>query len=79
MVVMLNILQMQVMRAKLEVHKFAEVSVAIKIDPFRLFLQKYHTRKFEKGEIILVQGETPECTYVIKNGAIKTYNLTSHG
>lgn len=53
--------------------------MAIKIDPFRLFLQKYHTRKFEKGEIILVQGETPDCTYVIKKGVVKTYNLTSQG
>lgn len=53
--------------------------MAINIDPFRLFLQKYHIRKFEKGEIILVQGETPECTYVIKKGVVKTYNLTSQG
>jgi CRP-like cAMP-binding protein len=53
--------------------------VAIKIDPFRVFLQKYHTRKFEKGEIILVQGETPDTTFVIKKGVVKTYNLTSLG
>ena len=53
--------------------------MAISIDPFRLFLQKYRTRKFEKGEIILVQGETPECMYVIKKGVVKTYNLTSGG
>lgn len=55
------------------------VRVPIKIDPFRVFLQKYHTRKFEKGEIILVQGETPDCTYVIKKGVVKTYNLTAAG
>lgn len=53
--------------------------MAITIDPFRLFLLKYHTRKFEKGEIILVQGETPDCVYVIKKGVVKTYNLTSQG
>ena len=53
--------------------------MAIKIDPFRLFLQKYHTRKFEKGELILVQGETPDCAYVIKKGVVKTYNLTASG
>ncbi len=53
--------------------------MAIRIDPFRLFLQKYHTRKFEKGEIILVQGETPDCVYVIKKGAVKSYNLTAAG
>jgi CRP-like cAMP-binding protein len=53
--------------------------VAIRIDPFRLFLQKYHTRKFDKGELILVQGETPDCMYVVKKGVVKTYNLTSAG
>lgn len=51
----------------------------IKIDPFRLFLQKYRTRKFDKGEIILVQGETPDNMYVIKKGVVKAYNLTSQG
>lgn len=43
------------------------------------FLNSYHARKFQKGEIILVQGEIPECVYVIKKGVIKTYNLTSQG
>lgn len=50
-----------------------------RIDPFRVFLQKYHTRKFDKGELILVQGETPDCAYVIKKGVVETYNLTTHG
>lgn len=51
----------------------------IRIDPFRLFLQKYHTRKFDKGELILVQGETPDCVFILKKGVVKTYNLTSQG
>lgn len=51
----------------------------IRIDPFRLFLQKYRTRKFDKGELILVQGETPDCVYILKKGVVKTYNLTSGG
>lgn len=51
----------------------------IRIDPFRLFLQKYRTRKFDKGELILVQGETPDCVYILKKGVVKTYNLTSQG
>lgn len=50
-----------------------------RIDPFQVFLQKYHTRKFDKGEIILVQGETPECAFVIKKGVVETYNLTAQG
>lgn len=50
-----------------------------RIDPFQVFLQKYHVRKFDKGELILVQGETPECAYVIKKGVVETYNLTAQG
>ena len=43
------------------------------------YLARYHARRYQKGEIILVQGEIPECAYVIKKGIIKTYNLTSQG
>lgn len=43
------------------------------------FLSNYHARKYQKGEIILVQGEIPECAYIIKKGVVKTYNLTSQG
>lgn len=46
---------------------------------FEKFLNQYHTRKFSKGELILVQGEVPPCAYVIKKGIVKTYNLTSDG
>lgn len=50
-----------------------------KVDPLQVFLQKYHTRQYEKGELILVQGETPDSAYVVKKGVVKTYNLTSQG
>lgn len=43
------------------------------------FLAGYYARHFQKGEIILVQGEIPECIYIIKKGVIKTYNLTAQG
>ena len=43
------------------------------------FLSKYHARRFQKGEIVIVQGEIPDCAYIIKTGVIKTYNLTSQG
>lgn len=49
------------------------------MEEFEKFLQKYHVRRFQKGEIIMVQGETPSCAYVVKRGAVKTYNLTSQG
>lgn len=48
-------------------------------EQFTSFLQKYHVRKFSRGEIILVQGEVPKSAYVIKRGIVKTYNLTSQG
>jgi CRP-like cAMP-binding protein len=44
-----------------------------------VFLSQYRARKYQKGEIILVQGEIPECAYIIKSGILKTYNLTSQG
>lgn len=49
------------------------------MDDFNLFLKKYRTRRFRKGELILVQGEVPECAYVVKSGIVKTYNLTLAG
>lgn len=50
-----------------------------KSDSFRTFLQNYHVRKFDKGELILVQGETPQAALIIKKGVVKTYNITIHG
>jgi len=46
---------------------------------YQKFLQQFRTKRFKKGEIILVQGEQPECTYVVKDGIVKTYNLTFQG
>lgn len=43
------------------------------------FLSRYHVKSFAKGELILVQGEVPTNTYIIKKGVIKTYNLTARG
>lgn len=43
------------------------------------FLLKYHARKYDKGELILCQGEVPECALVVKSGIVKVYNLTSQG
>jgi CRP-like cAMP-binding protein len=49
------------------------------VEEFQKFLTSYHVKRFSKGEIIMVQGETPTCAYVVKKGVIKTYNLTSQG
>lgn len=46
---------------------------------YQKFLKQFRTRRFKKGEIILCQGEAPDCAYAVKNGIIKTYNLTLQG
>ena len=43
------------------------------------FYQQYPVRKFQKGEIILVQGEVPTSAYFVKSGIVKSYNLTALG
>lgn len=43
------------------------------------FFEQYPIKRFDKGELILVQGEVPPCLYSVKKGVIKTYNLTSQG
>ena len=43
------------------------------------FYDQYPVRRFQKGEIILVQGEVPKSAYVLKKGVVKSYNLTAQG
>lgn len=49
------------------------------MDDYYQFLQKFRTKRYRKGELILVQGEVPECAFVVKSGIVKTYNLTLAG
>lgn len=49
------------------------------MEAFQAFLDRYHVKRFAKGEIILCQGEVPQAAYVIKSGVVKTYNLTAQG
>lgn len=49
------------------------------MEEFQKLLDQYRTKHFKKGEILLVQGEVPECAYVVKSGIIKSYNLTLGG
>jgi len=43
------------------------------------FLEKYPTKLFRKGEIIIFQGEAPRSAYVVKSGVVKVYNLSVGG
>lgn len=43
------------------------------------FLERYPTREFKKGEIIIFQGEVPRSGYVVKSGVVKAYNLSVSG
>lgn len=43
------------------------------------FLTGFKTKKFSKGEIILCQGEIPECVYIVKKGVVKSYNINGEG
>lgn len=47
--------------------------------PSRAFYENYPVKRFDKGELILVQGEVPTSAYAIKKGVVKTYNLTAQG
>jgi CRP/FNR family transcriptional regulator len=43
------------------------------------FVSKYPTRSFQKGEIIVFQGEAPRNTFIVKTGVVKAYNLSVNG
>jgi CRP/FNR family transcriptional regulator len=43
------------------------------------FLSKYSVTKYEKGDVILQQDIEPTCALAVKDGVIKTYNITSKG
>ena len=45
----------------------------------RTFLERHPVRTFKKGEIIIFQGEAPRCSYVVKTGIVKAYNLSVNG
>ncbi len=49
------------------------------MNTYQRFIDHYHTKRFRKGEIILVQGEVPTAICLLKKGIVKTYNLTTQG
>ncbi len=46
---------------------------------FQAFLEKHPVRTFNKGEIIIFQGEAPRAAFVVKSGIVKAYNLSVGG
>ena len=46
---------------------------------FRTFVDRYPTRNYQRGEIIIFQGEAPRSTFVVQSGVVKAYNLSIHG
>jgi CRP/FNR family transcriptional regulator len=49
------------------------------METFEEFLKQFRTIQFDKGEIVLRQHEVPTAAYVIKEGVIKTYNISAEG
>jgi CRP/FNR family cyclic AMP-dependent transcriptional regulator len=43
------------------------------------FLERHTTRTFNKGEIVIFQGEAPRQAYIVKSGVVKAYNLSVSG
>lgn len=43
------------------------------------FLNNFRTVEYEKGQIILFQGEVPRNAYIIKSGCVKVYNIDETG
>lgn len=46
---------------------------------YQNFLEAYPVKKFSKGQTILEQGEEPSCGYIVKEGFIKTFDISPNG
>lgn len=46
---------------------------------YQEFLSNYPVKKFTKGAPILEQGETPRCAYIVKEGFVKTFDISPTG
>jgi CRP-like cAMP-binding protein len=49
------------------------------LDSLQKFLDHYKIQTFEKNDTVLQQDVTPQCVYVVKQGVVGTYNVTSAG
>lgn len=45
----------------------------------RAFYRNFPIAKFDKGEIIIHQDETPKCVYAVRSGVVEIYNVTLNG
>lgn len=43
------------------------------------FLKQHNLRTYEKGEIIIFQGEAPRSAYIVASGVVKAYNISVNG
>lgn len=43
------------------------------------FLEQYPVRSFQKGEIVIFQGEAPRYGFAVKRGVVKAYNISVNG
>lgn len=48
-------------------------------DQLNKFLEKYSSKTYKKGEIIIFQGEVPRSAFIVKKGIVKAYNLSVNG
>jgi CRP-like cAMP-binding protein len=51
----------------------------VAINYLHAFLDRHPVQKFNKGEIIIFQGEAPRTALVVKSGTVKAYNLSVDG
>jgi CRP/FNR family transcriptional regulator len=49
------------------------------LEKFTEFLQKFPLTSFQKGEIIISQGEIPSRVFVVERGLLKSYDLSKDG
>lgn len=49
------------------------------MEAFIKFCKQFPVKHFEKGELVLVQGEVPHSVFVVKSGIVKSYNITTQG
>lgn len=49
------------------------------MDSLQTFLRKCTTKSYKKGDVILQQDATPSGAFIVKQGVVKAYNLTSSG
>lgn len=56
-----------------------QMAVTTVNDQLQAFLDRWPTKTFKKGEIIIFQGEAPRGAFVVRKGTVKAYNLSVGG